>query len=67
MKLELVKEAIVQPAGEGNFQTMFHFLVKLDGRVVSGSPMEELSRKLYDEVKSKLDTLKPEVLASEEV
>jgi hypothetical protein len=67
MKLELVREAQVQPMGDGTFQTMFHFLVKLDGKIISGSPTEELSRKLYDEVKSKLDTLKPEVLASEEV
>jgi len=67
MKLELVREAQVQPMGDGSFQTMFHYLVKLDDKVISGSPMEELSRKLYDEVKSKLDTLKPEVLASEEV
>jgi hypothetical protein len=67
MKLELVREAQVQPMGDGSFQTMFHFLVKLDGKIISGSPTEELSRKLYDEVKSKLDTLKPEVLASEEV
>jgi len=67
MKLELVREAQVQPMGDGSFQTMFHFLVKLDGKIISGSPTEELSRKLYDEVKSKLDTLKPEVLASEEI
>jgi hypothetical protein len=67
MKLELVKEAQLQPMGDGSFQSHFHYLVKLDGKVISGSPTEELSRKLYDEVKSKLDTLKPEVLASEEV
>ena len=67
MKLELVREAQVQPMGDGTFQTMFHFLVKLDDKIISGSPMEDLSRKLYDEVKSKLNELKPEVLASEEV
>jgi len=67
MKLELVKEAQVQPMGDGSFQTMFHFLVKLDGKIISGSPTEELSRKLYDAVKEKLNEIKPEVLASEEV
>ena len=67
MRLELVKEAQLQPMGDGSFQTMFHYLVKLDGKVVSGSPNEELSRKLYDAVKEKLNEIKPVVLASEEV